>query len=104
MGMQRLIRFAVSLLLVVSVRATGEDGGEVRFDITYKRVGQKSLGIDLHYPATTVPKAGYPLVVFIHGGGWSKGNKTIGEKGVRFLGVQALNEAGFCVAPLTPNR
>ena len=44
MGMQRLIRFAVSLLLVVSVHATGEVGGEVRFDITYKRVGQKSLG------------------------------------------------------------
>lgn len=98
MGIRRLIGFAVALLLVVSVHAADEGGGEVRCDVIYKRVGQKSLGLDLHYPATTVPKTGYPLVVFIHGGGWSKGNKTIGEKGVRFLGVQALNEAGFCVA------
>ncbi len=98
MAMQRLIRFAAALLLVVSVHATGEDGGEVRFDITYKRVGQEALGIDLHYPAVPAPKTGYPLVVFIHGGGWSKGTKTIGSEGGRFLVVRELNRQGFCVA------
>jgi acetyl esterase/lipase len=47
-----------------------------------------------------VPKPGdrYPLVIFTHGGGWSAGNKTIGNNGVRFLGVSALNAQGFCVA------
>lgn len=67
-------------------------------DVTYKTVGQVPLKLDLHYPAA--PKAGdkFPLVLFTHGGGWAAGNKTIGDRGVRFLGVSALNARGFCVA------
>ena len=69
-----------------------------KLDVTYKTVGQGPLKLDLHYPAA--PKAGdkFPLVVFTHGGGWAAGNKTIGDRGVRFLGVSALNARGFCVA------
>lgn len=69
-----------------------------KLDVTYKTTVQGPLKLDLHYPAA--PKAGtkYPLVIFTHGGGWAAGNKTIGDRGVRFLGVSALNAQGFCVA------
>jgi acetyl esterase/lipase len=69
-----------------------------KLDITYKTTTQGPLKLDLHYPV--VPKAGakFPLVLFTHGGGWTTGDKTIGDRGVRFMGVKALNDAGFCVA------
>lgn len=69
-----------------------------QLDVTYKTTEQGPLRLDLHYPGAPKPGAKYPLVVFTHGGGWSAGNKTIGERGVRFLGVRALNAQGFCVA------
>lgn len=69
-----------------------------KLDVPYKTTAQGQLKLDLHYPA--VPKVGerFPLIVFTHGGGWAAGNKTIGDRGVRFLGVSALNSHGFCVA------
>ncbi|MCB1226150.1 MAG: alpha/beta hydrolase [Verrucomicrobiales bacterium] len=88
-----------SLLLAVPW-GTGLSAADdaVRFDIVYKTTDQGPLALDLHYPE--VPQRGktYPLVVFTHGGGWVTGDKTIGDRGVRYLGVKALNEAGFCVA------
>jgi acetyl esterase/lipase len=75
-----------------------EKSTTTKLDVTYKTAAQGPLKLDLHYPAA--PKAGdkFPLVVFTHGGGWAAGNKTIGDRGVRFLGVSALNAQGFCVA------
>lgn len=69
-----------------------------KLDVVYKTTEQGPLKLDLHYPAA--PKVGvkFPLVLFTHGGGWAAGNKTIGDRGVRFMGVQALNAQGFCVA------
>ena len=69
-----------------------------KLDVVYKTTEQGPLKLDLHYPAA--PKAGakVPLVLFTHGGGWAAGTKTIGDRGVRFMGVQALNAQGFCVA------
>jgi acetyl esterase/lipase len=83
---------------LVTSHAATPNSDKTKLDIAYKTTEQGSLRLDLHYPAT--PKAGakYPLVVFTHGGGWSVGNKTIGDRGVRFLGVSALNAQGFCVA------
>lgn len=87
------------LLMIVSAsRAETSSQTAIKLDVTYKTTAQGPLKLDLHYPAA--PKAGdkYPFVLFMHGGGWAAGNKTIGERGVRFLGVQALNARGFCVA------
>jgi acetyl esterase/lipase len=67
-----------------------------KLDITYKTTTQGPLKLDLHYPAAR--NASYPLVIFTHGGGWTTGDKTIGDRGVRFMGVKALTEQGFCVA------
>ncbi len=91
-------------MLVAMVLATSgalhaaERSTATKLDVTYKTNAQGPLKLDLYFPAA--PKVGdrFPLVVFTHGGGWAAGNKTIGDRGVRFLGVSALNARGFCVA------
>ena len=42
-------------------------------DVEYARVNQQPLRLDLYLP--DAPQAGRPLVLFVHGGGWSGGAK-----------------------------
>jgi acetyl esterase/lipase len=86
------------LLLVFGVVTTvwAADADATQLDITYKTTAQGPLKLDLHYPAKR--DAVYPLVLFTHGGGWTAGDKRIGDRGVRYIGVKALTDAGFCVA------
>lgn len=94
------IALAIACFALSHTLVHGDSSGSdaIKLDVVYKTVEEGPLRLDLHYPAA--PKAGekYPLVLFTHGGGWAAGSKTIGDRGVRFLGVQALNEKGFCVA------
>ncbi len=88
-----------ALILIASLLAVfGHSRGMDQLDVVYKTTEQGPLKLDLHYPAE--PKAGatFPLVLFTHGGGWVTGTKAIGDRGVRFMGVKALNAEGFCVA------
>ena len=68
-----------------------------KLDVVYKTTEQGPLKLDLHYPAAPKGGTSFPLVLFTHGGGWVTGNKTI-ERGVRLMGLKALNAQGFCVA------
>lgn len=92
------LTFALLFASPVSQRADDRITATTKFDVEYKTTEQGSLKLDLHYPFALDAGSKYPLVLFTHGGGWAAGNKTIGDRGVRFLGVKALNEAGFCVA------
>lgn len=91
--------FIATLLMAAfaSSRAETLATATTKLDVTYKTTEQGPLKLDLHYPAA--PKAGakFPLVLFTHGGGWAAGTKAI-ERGVRLMGVKALNAQGFCVA------
>lgn len=93
-----LILIAALLLMQPGTSRAETAAAATKLDVVYKTTGQGALRLDLHYPA--VPKAGtkYPLVLFTHGGGWAAGTRSIGDRGVRFLGVKALNAQGFCVA------
>lgn len=88
--------FWVAQIAVLQAETPGAT--TTKLDVVYKTTEQGPLKLDLHYPAA--PKAGakVPLVLFTHGGGWAAGTKTIGDRGVRFMGVKALNAQGFCVA------
>ena len=93
-----LISIAVLLLAAFALsQAETPVTAATKLDVVYKTTEQGPLKLDLHYPAA--PKAGarFPLVLFTHGGGWVTGNKTI-ERGVRLMGLKALNAQGFCVA------
>ncbi|WP_437204895.1 alpha/beta hydrolase fold domain-containing protein [Planctomicrobium sp. SH664] len=60
-------------------------------NVEYGRVGDKALLLDLKIPAATTPGP-YPLVVWIHGGGWRAGTK----KG--YGRAAELVDAGYAVA------
>lgn len=67
--------------------------GTTTRDITYCNAASIELKMDIYYPKTAVEPA--PVVVYIHGGGWSGGDKTDGA-GAR--DIPALVDAGFLVA------
>jgi acetyl esterase/lipase len=51
------------------------DGVEIERDLTYAKLkNDRSLKLDLYVPKDAPEKL--PLIVWIHGGGWSKGSKT----------------------------
>jgi acetyl esterase/lipase len=47
----------------------------IRKDLVYKRYGKRSLHLDLFISKDT--KHRQPAVIFIHGGGWRSGNRTM---------------------------
>lgn len=49
------------------------DGIEEMKDIEYGKVGDRSLQLDLYRPKDL--KRAVPVIIFIHGGGWYKGNR-----------------------------
>lgn len=66
----------------------------VQKNITYCTVNGVELKMDIYYPNTTQIT---PLVVYVHGGGWSRGDKT---EGAGMIDMPALLDAGFTVASL----
>ena len=74
-----------------------EDKPTSKLDVTYKTAGQTPLKLDLYYPAAPKAEDKFPLVIYLHGGGWAAGSKTKFQRGIR-PGVSALNARGFCVA------
>ncbi len=78
--------------LLKDIIAIAED---VQRDVTYCTVDGVELKMDMYFPKNTPEPT--PLVVFIHGGGWSKGDK---KSRVGMTDVPALLEAGFTVASL----
>jgi acetyl esterase/lipase len=65
----------VSLLLIVGLIAAARpaDPPVIETDITYIKRGETELKLDLYRPAGKGP---FPLIVWIHGGGWHGGSKA----------------------------
>jgi acetyl esterase/lipase len=68
---------------------------DAKRDITYCTVDGVDLKMDMYFPKGTT--AVTPLAVFVHGGGWSKGDKRAGA-GV--YDYPALLDSGFTIATL----
>jgi acetyl esterase/lipase len=69
--------------------------GSVRRNVTYCTAGGVDLKMDVYSPRD--PVLATPLVIFIHGGGWSEGDKA---GGAYLYDAPALLDAGFTVASL----
>ncbi len=77
----------------VVVSASGSPTpGETRTDVTYSTSEAGELKMDVYFPRTPGP---WPVVVSIHGGGWSSGDKS-DAAGAALTGK--LVDAGFVVA------
>ncbi|WP_165440648.1 prolyl oligopeptidase family serine peptidase [Rubripirellula amarantea] len=87
----------VSVLVLACANTDGEDASAIRtstLDLEYRNVDGISLKLDLLLPKHPSSIAS-PCVVFVHGGGWGNGDKTIGT---RIAGW--LTEHGFAVASI----
>ena len=62
-------------------------------DVTYCVMEGVELKMDLYYPSSA--DGPLPVTVYVHGGGWTKGDK---RDGAGALEIPALQEAGFLVA------
>lgn len=61
-------------------------------DVEYKSVNGVGITLDVYRPAGTGP---FPLVIWIHGGGWATGDKS-----VPFSRIEGLVSAGIAVASI----
>jgi acetyl esterase/lipase len=60
--------------------------------------------LDLYSPETARPASGYPVVVYVHGGGWSKGSKDMVQQKPDFFNAQgwAFASVGYRLLPEAP--
>ena len=63
----------LGIVKLVDLEAPLPDSVELRSDVEYGKVGDRSLKLDLYSPKVRTEKL--PLLVFIHGGGWKGGKK-----------------------------
>lgn len=68
----------------------------VQKDLTYCTVDGTALLMDLYFPIVQIDRSGYPIAVYVHGGGWTSGDKT--ENLVKYK--DALLERGIAVAAI----
>jgi acetyl esterase/lipase len=89
----RRVAIAVAVLAGVAVARAQVLPGGVEQDITYATVGGVALKLDVYYPQQWNGPA--PLAVFVHGGGWTSGDKT-GSAG--YADKDELLARGYVVA------
>lgn len=65
-------------------------------NITFKQVNGKSLNLDIYFPQNT-SDVKFPAVVFVHGGGWLDGNKSMIIRFYRHYILDALIKNGYVV-------
>jgi acetyl esterase/lipase len=67
--------------------------GSTEKDITYCTMDETALKLDVYYPAQ-YSSGPWPAVMYVHGGGWQKGDKS---EGAGFRSMAGLRSAGFIV-------
>ncbi len=66
--------------------------GTVEKDITYCTVNGVALKMDMYYPSENNGR--FPVTMYVHGGGWSSGDKA---QGAGTIEIPELQKAGFLV-------
>ena len=71
-------------------------------DLVYSRpAGARPLRLDLYHPTAKAPLSGYPLIVYIHGGGWQSGHTRHSGAFGNWPNVLAdLSAKGYVVASI----
>ncbi len=68
--------------------------GTIEKDVTYCTMDGIALKLDIYYPDSA---SLWPVTIYVHGGGWSSGDKA---KGAGALEIPALQSAGFLVVAI----
>jgi acetyl esterase/lipase len=65
--------FGPAVQRLIARRAYDLSGADVVDNLVYRKIGDRELRADLYLPKNRTGKV--PLILCIHGGGWSRGNK-----------------------------
>jgi acetyl esterase/lipase len=71
--------------------------GKRNLNLMYKSTPEENLYLDIYYPSKQPENKTYPVVVYVHGGGWFNGSKENITKGAIKETFQKLVEQGFAV-------
>lgn len=66
-------------------------------DVVYKIVEKDSLKLDVFLPQMKTPEEKFPVLVYLHGGSWIRGNKTLVEPYFRNTLKETALDHGFAV-------
>lgn len=69
--------------------------GTVERDVTYGTAGGADLKMDVYYPKSAT--GSLPVVMYVHGGGWTGGDK---QDGAGAAAIPSLQDAGFLVVSI----
>jgi acetyl esterase/lipase len=83
----------VAVLVVLPIGLRSHQGAVDMQTLTYSSPGSHDLVLDLYRP--TGAKGPLPVIVFLHGGGWSGGTRTTGPDFTRFFA-----QDGFAMASI----
>jgi acetyl esterase/lipase len=69
------------------------EGVSITPDVVYAAIGSRQMHLDLYLPKNGAGQ--FPAVVYIHGGGWSGGNRTAFRRQAAYLATKGY--AGACI-------
>ena len=72
------------------------DAAKVERDVTYGKVGEIELKLDIYFPRKTDGKP-LPVAVYVHGGGWRNGDKA---QGAGAMAIPELVKRGYLVCSI----
>lgn len=74
-----------------------EKFADIEENITFSKVNGSDLKFDLYLPKKTASGSGFTPIIYVHGGGWYDGDKTIVDQ----LGsVEHMIKSGYAVASI----
>lgn len=92
-----MVMFTLTLLTVSAQNKSVEWNETI--DITYKAVHEQELKLDIYKPATSQTNL-FPVVVYIHGGSWVKGDKSMVKDGFHFALFKSLINNGYAIVSI----
>lgn len=87
-----LMRLFFAVLLASAALCQQQDFKRLP-DLVYARYGARDLRLDLYLPGTGAGP--FPAVVYIHGGGWSAGNKSAFQRQAAYMAGKGF--VGACI-------
>jgi acetyl esterase/lipase len=95
MRLARALTAAVAATIAASAAAVGQENKPIEpRTLTYASRGGVDLLLDLYLPAKPIRRPA-PVIVFLHGGGWSGGTRTTGPDFARYFA-----QDGFAMASI----
>lgn len=89
--------FSLWSLLILSTSCAVLPRAKVQRDVIYGRAVEVKLKMDLYFPTNAMTDKTFPVVIYVHGGGWRMGGKSMVAD---IPGPAELLQRGYLVAAI----